>query len=219
MQQYIQKFQLANVLPDVLLHAMTLEAFEKGERIITQGEIPHAIYFLVEGRSKVYTTSKDGRSLILTFTTPFTVISDIEFIERRPYLNTVEAVTDGYYLKLPLTLVEQYGMQHLPFMTFMLKTLTRKFYDNANALHFNFLHSVDVRFASYLLAMTHEEPNVPIHDLKDVAQMIGTSYRHLNRIIGQLSDAGYIERAQRTIRILNREQLLHLAKYNIYEER
>lgn len=220
MERYIEQFQLTNVLSPALLEAMTLEAIPHHTRLIEQGAIPEYIYFLVEGRLKVFTTSQDGRSLILTFTTPFTVISDIEFLERKPYLNTVEAVTDCVLLKLPLAVVEQVGMTHLPFITFLLQTLTRKFYDNANALHFNFLHSVDVRFASYLLSMTaHSEPYVSIHDLKDVAQLIGTSYRHLNRVIHQLSEERLLERSQRTVRILDRARLLQLAKQNIYEER
>lgn len=220
MERYIQKFQLNDVLNEPLLQAMTLHHVPRAQRVIAQGAIPQYMYFLVEGRLKVFTTSQEGRSLILTFTTPFTVISDIEFLERKPYLNTVEALTDCVLLKLPLTAVEQHGMTHLPFITFLLQTLTRKFYDNANSLHFNFLHSVDVRFASYLLSMTaHNEPYVSIHDLKDVAQLIGTSYRHLNRIIHQLTEEGLLERAQRTIRILDRTRLLQLAKQNIYEER
>lgn len=220
MEHYIEQFQLTDVLCPALVEAMTIKRITRGTRLIEQGAIPENIYFLVEGRLKVFTTSQEGRSLILAFSTPFAVISDIEFLGRRPYLNTVEAVTDCVLLKLPLTAVEQAGMSHTPFITFLLQTLTRKFYANTNALHFNFLHSVDVRFASYLLSMTaHNEPYVSIHDLKDVAQLIGTSYRHLNRIIHQLSDDGLIERSQRTIRLLDRHRLLQLAKQNIYEER
>lgn len=219
MQRYIEAFSLQHVLTEEMLAHLVVTPFQKGDMIIKQGATPTAIYFLVEGRLKVYTTSHEGRLLIIAFSTPFSVISDIEFLEKRPFLNTVEAVTDGVLLKLPLTIVEQCGMQHLPFMTFMMTTLTRKFYDNANSFHFNLLHSVDVRFASYLLSVTHEENDIAIHDLKDVAQLIGTSYRHLNRIIEQLCKDGLIERAKKTIRIVNRPKLLQLAKYNIYEER
>lgn len=219
MQTYIEKFQLADVLPAALLQHMTMQTFKKGDVIITQGEMPTHLCFLVEGRLKIYAASETGKKLIIAFTHPFSMLGDIEFVQQKPYLNTVEAITDGKLLIIPLHYVQQYSVDHLPFITFLLNAITGKFYANAYAQSFNLLHSVDVRFASYLLSITTEDQYVSIHHIRDVADLIGTSYRHLNRIIAQLCDDGLIERSQRTIRILNREKLLHLAKQNIYEER
>lgn len=219
MKQYIEQYQLQNVLPQQLLALMSLKTFKKGDYVITQGEQPEYMYFLVEGRLKIFTASDEGKKLIIAFTQPFNVLGDIEFVQRKPYLNTVEAITDGKMLALPISIIHEQGLQHSPFTSYLLDTLTGKFYANAYSSHFNLLHSVDVRFASYLLSITEETDDVSIHDIRDVADLIGTSYRHLNRIIRQLCEEGLIERAQRTIRILNREQLYKLAKQNIYEER
>lgn len=219
MQHYIEQFQLDNVLPPELLDKLTFKTFKKGEYVIRQGEQPQYMYFLVEGRLKIFAESDEGRKLIIAFTQPFNVLGDIEFVQRKPYLNTVEAITDGTMLALPISIIHEQGLQHSPFTAYLLDEITGKFYANAYTSHFNLLHSVDVRFASYLLSMTTETDYVSIHHVRDVADLIGTSYRHLNRIIAQLAEQGLIERAQRTIRILNREQLLKLAKQNIYEER
>lgn len=219
MQHYIEQFQLQNVLPPDLLQLLTVKTFNKGEYVINQGEQPSYMYFLVEGRLKIFTQSDEGRKLIIAFTQPFNVLGDIEFVQRKPYLNTVEAITDGKFLALPIEIIHEQGLQHLPFTLYLLNEITGKYYANAYSSHFNMLHSVDVRFASYLLSITTETDYVSIHHIRDVADLIGTSYRHLNRIISQLVEQGLIERAQRTIRILNREQLLKLAKQNIYEER
>ena len=219
MHDYIEKFQLKNVLPAKLLEHIQYRAFEKGEQLFTQGEQPNTLSFLIEGRLKIFTSSTEGKKLIVAFTQPFSMLGDIEFVQKKPYLHTVEAITDGALLQISTEYVEQYGMKHMPFVQFLLDTITGKFYANAYAQTFNLLHSVDVRFASYLLSITTEDQYVSIHHIRDVADLIGTSYRHLNRIIAQLCEAGYIERSERTIRILNREQLLLLAKQNIYEER
>lgn len=219
MQTYIEQFQLNEVMHEPLLQNLTLSKYERGNIIIQQGEQPQYVYFLVEGRVKVFASSAEGKKLILAFNGPFSVIGDIEFVQQAPYLNTVEAMNDVTMLKLPLAIIHQYGMQHLPFMTFILETLTRKFYINANASRFNLMYGVEVRLASYLLSMTTEGEAVSIHHLRDAADLIGTSYRHLNRIIEQLSDAGYIVRKNRSINILDRARLYELAKHNIYEER
>lgn len=220
MQQYIEQFELQKVLPPQVLSQISLKKFVKGDHIFTQGEQPTHIHFLVEGRLKIFASSDEGRNLIIAFTQPFGVLGDIEFVQNRPYLHTGEAVTDGKLLIIPIDAVEEYGRGHFPFINFLLETITRKFYDNSYAQSFNMLHSVEVRFASYLLSSTTEHENyVSLRNIRDVADSIGTSYRHLNRIIGQLCEEGYVERAQRTIRIINRQQLYKLAKHNIYEER
>jgi CRP-like cAMP-binding protein len=219
MDEYIKRFELQRVLPDSVLPHIQVVTFQKGEEIFVQGEQPRTLSFLIEGRLKIFTSSSEGKKLIVAFTQPFSMVGDIELVQQKPYLHTVEAITDGKFLSIPVEIVTQYGMSHLPFVQFLLETITGKFYANAYAQTFNLLHSVDVRFASYLLSITTEEQYVSIHHIRDVADLIGTSYRHLNRIIAQLCEAGYIERSERTIRILNREQLLLLAKQNIYEER
>ena len=140
-------------------------------------------------------------------------------MQHSPYLNTVEAITEVKMLKIPLSVIQQEGMHHLPFVTFVLETITHKFYRHANASSFNLMYPVEVRLASYLLSMTTAEESVSIHHLRDAADLIGTSYRHLNRIIGQFCEEGMIERRNRVIHVLNREQLNIMAKHNIYEER
>ena len=171
------------------------------------------------GRLKFFAESDEGKSLIIAFSNPFAVIGDIEFMQKAPYLNCVEAMTDVVLLKIPLTIIHQHGMQHIPFVTFVLEILTRKFYLNGKTLHFNILNGAEVRVASYILSMTEVDETVSVRHLRDVADLIGTSYRHLNRVISQLVDDGIIERKNKVISVLDRERLYEIAKHNIYEER
>jgi uncharacterized protein (DUF488 family) len=53
--------------------------------------------------------------------------------------------------------------------------------------------------------------------LTDTANLIGTSYRHLNRVIRQFCSDGLVERSKGFILIKDREALKTLAGGNIYE--
>jgi CRP-like cAMP-binding protein len=53
--------------------------------------------------------------------------------------------------------------------------------------------------------------------IKDAANLIGTSYRHLNRVITQLCEDGLIERNRGSILVKDRNGLVKLAGDNIYE--
>jgi len=219
MQQYIEKYELSSVLNETLLNHILLSTYKKGEFIVREGEVPNFLYFLVEGRVKFYATSEEGKTLILGFRNPFAVFGDIEFMHKLPYTNTLEAVTDVVVLKLPLTIVHQEGMQYLPFTTFMLEILTRKFYVNNKTVSLNFLYGVDVRVASYLLSMTVSEESVAVSHLKEAAEFMGTTYRHVNRILKKLIEESIIERSNKIIRVIDRERLNEKAKNNVYEER
>ncbi len=102
LQHYIEKFQLNRVLPPEMLEHIVVSTFKKGEQIITQGEQPKDLSFLIEGRLKVFAASDEGKKLIIAFIEPFNMLGDIEFVQQKPYLNTVEAITDGKLLKVPL---------------------------------------------------------------------------------------------------------------------
>ena len=71
-----------------------------------------------------------------------------------------------------------------------------------------------MRFASYLTSIVCDEQNCALNrsELKDTADLIGTSSRHLNRIIKAFIEDGMIERTETDIIIKNREKLIAIAK-------
>lgn len=102
-------------------------------------------------------------------------------------------------------------------LTFLLKGITNKFYTKSNDLSFHLLYPVEVRLASYLLSVLTGDNSSSALRLTDAASLIGTSYRHINRVIQQFCEKGLIERRRGKITILDREGLLEIAERNIYE--
>ncbi|NEU34764.1 winged helix-turn-helix domain-containing protein, partial [bacterium LRH843] len=85
------------------------------------------------------------------------------------------------------------------------------------------MYPVEVRLASYLLSVSALKEHTLTDrldwlDLKDVANFIGTSYRHVNRIIKQFCMEGLIEKNKGVIVIKYRAGLQIMAKDNIYEQ-
>jgi CRP-like cAMP-binding protein len=90
-------------------------------------------------------------------------------------------------------------------------------------MSFNLMYPVEVRLASYLLSVTQDEDEtlfsgqLSTTSLTDTANLIGTSYRHLNRVIKQFCSDGLVERKKGFILIKDREALKSLSGGNIYE--
>ncbi|MGE6632265.1 Crp/Fnr family transcriptional regulator [Bacillus sp. NPDC077027] len=220
---YLRDFQLNDVFHGHILTHLSLWHCQQGEVICSKGDNRKYLYLLVKGKLKIFTTTKEGKTFILCFKNPLEAIGDIEYVQKTEMVNTVEAVTDVHMLRISHDALSAHASDDPAFLMFLLKGITNKFYIKSNDLSFHLLYPVEVRLASYLLSVFFDEKNVSYKmttntfRLTDAASLIGTSYRHINRVIQQFCDKGLIERKKGEIIIKDREGLMQIAEHNIYE--
>lgn len=223
LQAYLQKHQLDYIFTEPLKPLLSLLSYDPGEHICSKGDPSSTLYVLVKGKLKIYTTSAEGRTLIISFKTPLELIGDVEYIQGTEMLNTVEAVSPVHMIAVPYRWLNKYAKDHPPLLHFMLEIITQKFYRKSSFLSLNLMHPVDVRLASYLLSISYDESDpqftgqLDTINLVDTANFIGTSYRHLNRVIRKFCQEGLTERSSGAIIVKDREGLSALASRNIYE--
>lgn len=70
---YINKFKLNTVCNKLLLGAMELFSFINGEIIYSKGSKVSHVYFLVEGKLKIYILHDNGKSVLLRFNRPLSL--------------------------------------------------------------------------------------------------------------------------------------------------
>lgn len=222
-EHYLQAHQIQWVFNEQLLPHLSLYNFEQGELICTQGEAAQDLYVLVKGKVKISTTSVEGKTLILSFKTPLELIGDIEYVRGTDILNTVEAVSSVSMIGVHHRWLKKYGSDHAPLLQFLLEIITRKFYIKSNSMSFNLMYPLEVRLASYLLSVSFDESDTQFQGqlstagLIDAANLLSTSYRHLNRVIRQFCTEGLIERDKGVILVKDRAGLSTRANHNIYE--
>lgn len=220
---YLCEHHIETILPKSMHPHLSLYRFENGERICSQGEPAANLYVLVKGKIKIYTTSPEGKTLILSFKTPLELIGDIEYVRKMDFLNTVEAVSSVMMIGIHHRWLSKYGSNDAPFLKFLLEIITQKFAIKSNSMSFNLMYPVEVRLASYLLSVCFDESDnqvvgqLPATSLSDAANLIGTSYRHLNRVIQQLCAAGLIERINGSVTVKDKKKLSELANHNLYK--
>ncbi|WP_442603373.1 Crp/Fnr family transcriptional regulator [Paenibacillus sp. KN14-4R] len=220
---YLQTHQIESIFNEPLIPHLSLYCFEQGEFICSQGESSEMLYLLVQGKIKIHTTSAEGKTLILSFKTPLDAVGDIEYVQGIETINTVEAVSSVYMIGVHHRMLKKYVKDHSPFLEFLLEIISRKFYMKSKSMSFNLMYPVEVRLASYLLSVIFDDNEMlpsgrlNISHLTDIANLIGTSYRHLNRVIHKFYTDGLIERKKGFILIQDREGLMSLANHNIYE--
>ncbi|MCD9025244.1 Crp/Fnr family transcriptional regulator [Cohnella silvisoli] len=210
LNHYLHTHRLESIFNEPLLPYLSLYVFDQGELISSQGGLSEYLYVLVKGNIKVYNTSAEGRTLVISFKTPLEVIGEIEYIRGIDFINTVEAVSSVCMIGVHYRWLKKYGSDHSPLLQFLLEIITRKFFIKSNSLSFNLMYPVEVRLASYLLSVSQ----LSTSSLTDAANLIGTSYRHLNRVIHKFCIDGLIERNKEFIVVTDRERLIALAGHD-----
>ncbi|WP_172193657.1 Crp/Fnr family transcriptional regulator [Saccharibacillus qingshengii] len=223
LEAYLAQHGIEKVFHEPLRPYLSLYAFEPGEQLCGQGERADLLYVLVKGKIKIYTTSPEGKTLVISFKNPPEVIGDIEYLRDLDIINTVEAVSPAVVIGISGKMLKRYGEDHAPLLRFMLDIITKKFYIKSDFLSFNLMYPVEVRLASYLLSVCYDESDAGFQgrlatsELTDTANLIGTSYRHLNRVIRKLSEDGLVERSGGFLHVRDRLGLEALAGRNLYE--
>jgi CRP-like cAMP-binding protein len=136
-KSYLDSYKLESIFNQQILPHLSLYYFDQGELICSQGDPSEYLYLLVEGKVKIYTTSPEGKTLILSFKTPLELIGDIEYVRDIEIINTVEAVSPVCMIGIHHRWLRKYGKDYAPLLQFLLDIITRKFTIKSNSMSFN----------------------------------------------------------------------------------
>jgi CRP-like cAMP-binding protein len=209
----LNEFQLDKIFDLTKQIPFRLYQYNLGDIVLYEGMELQALLFLVEGKVKVTSSVATGKSLLLRFSKPFSIIGDIELIRDVTVQSQVEAVGECLFIGLPIEYIKKYERDNTKLLHILLEHLSYKLQTCTTASRVNLLASVENRFASYLLAtMTTNSSNEFGIELKtsnseEIANLLGTTHRHLNRVINSLTEKGVIERNKNFIHIVNWDML------------
>ncbi|PRO66246.1 Crp/Fnr family transcriptional regulator [Alkalicoccus urumqiensis] len=206
------------LFPDRVRPYVKETSFRQGSTILRQGEPAEELLVLIKGKIKIYTTSSEGMTVVLAFKTPVDLIGDVEYVQQIPLINTVEAVSDVTFLAVRHSILRELASEDPVLLQALLTSITQKFHTKSLAASVNQLYPVPVRLAAYLLSMLSAENDVlQASELPDTASLIGTTYRHINRVLKQFEQREMIGRNRKGIWIADREAVQKEAGEVTYE--
>lgn len=213
-QPYMSLFNLEQIFADAALLPIQLREYDSDEYVLTEGDKLEGLYFQVEGLTRVSSSVETGKSLLLRFCHPLSIFGDIELIQKVAVQSQVQAVQPSKFLFIDIQTVERNLMQDYRFLNELLKHLSYKLQTCTAASRINSLSSVEERFAIYLMSTRLPKefgkeistPNIP-----EIASVIGTTPRHLNRLIQKLSDLEILCKKRKGFVVLDWERVDELS--------
>lgn len=202
---------------------MELRRYEDGEAVCSVGDKLESMFILVQGKLKIHTLLPNGKSMLVRFARPMSVIGDVELLRQEPVKNEVQSVGDSLLLIASRKMLLGELEHNTELLRFLVGELSYKLYTLGQASALNLLYPVENRFASYLMSLIRDsggdkrKEEIRTESLTETADLLGTSYRHLNRVVRRLIDDGIIERKKGRLMVLDEAKLSQLANGNLYE--
>ncbi|WP_088042859.1 Crp/Fnr family transcriptional regulator [Bacillus sp. EAC] len=223
LNKFVSKYDLDQIFDKTVFSEMKLFQLDSGEILCRSGEILDRLFILVEGKFKISISLPNGKSLLLRFNNPLALIGDVEFINHSEVRSNVEAVNRSLVIGISNRILHETLSSNSAFLKFLLKNVSYKLYTFSNFSSINLLFPVENRFASYLVSTLLADDassfanEIKTSKLTEIAELLGTSYRHLNRVVNKFSSENIIERKNGSLHVKDVKKLKSLAKGSIYE--
>ncbi len=198
---------------DIAKHGK-LQEFSKGEVIFSAEEMMKKFFFVFTGRIKVSQINfLDGKEQILKILTKGDMYDAITLLDGKIHNNILLALDKVQVLVLPIEVIRKWITSNSRFNTYLFSYVSQQFRDIEElALDMSFYRTSERLIK--LISKNIDENDLNklhlIHDLshEDLASLIGTVRKVVNRHIQNLKDDGLIEINHKNIKIKDKQKLL-----------
>ncbi len=216
LNHYIDKHNMENIFDKDMLKYAQLHFYEKDEYILEAESELQYYYLLVDGKIKISYLFENGKSMFLKFYKEFNTIGDLELLKNIPIRCNIDAIEDTYLVAIPTDILRKKYLNNIKFLHHLVDSLSEKLYATINNSSYNFVYPLINRLSSYLVEhITDKDYIILSSSFIEIAQFLGTTYRHLNRTFKELETERIIKCENKTVYILDENRLRELSK-NLY---
>lgn len=216
-ESYYNELNMQKIFINNMQSNMKLLKFDKHEYLSREDEELEYLLFFIQGKAKVFKTLPNGRNLLLAFYNPFRVIGDIEIVKNQSATGTIQALSTCYCLAIPMEKARQELTKDRKFLKFTCESLAEKLAAVSMNSSINLLYPLENRLASYInesIVYGRNEEDLYIdfdENLVNIAELLGSSYRHLLRTFNTLCKKGVLIKENGIYKIINKTLLKELA--------
>ncbi|WP_040979470.1 Crp/Fnr family transcriptional regulator [Oceanobacillus jeddahense] len=203
-------------IPNKLEKEISIRTYQSREYILTAGEEIDGFYFLISGKYFVSTQEITGKELLLRYCQTPAIMGDIEMLEGCLIESNCIAAEPCTFVFIPKRLYEKELHYDAAFMQILLKELAYKLRTCTISSRVNALSPANVRLAAFLCTTASDSDSkasyISTNNIEETAALIGTTKRHVNRILKQWINQGIVEREENDIRILQWDKVEEISE-------
>lgn len=193
-------------------HAVVFE-FEPKEMVLNLGEDSEYLYFILQGRAKIYMVHENGKRSLLQFISTGDMIGELSLLEVEKQTKDIMAVDKLTCLVIPLPVAKSVLLKDNQFMNYLSTYLAKKLLNRVNHFTNGQNYELKYRLATYILKV--EVDGMYMEKQTETAEFLGVSYRHLFHTLKQFQQLGLLIKEGKNYRI-HKDELKKLEIKNFF---
>ncbi|MGV3464465.1 MAG: transcriptional regulator YeiL [Heyndrickxia sp.] len=209
-QLYMDKYSIAHLFSFPVEGFMEVREYQRDEWIIQEGTRPSFLFYVIEGKAKIYVTHQNGKVSLINFINAHDYIGEMELVNEVYYTKGIQALSKTVCFALPIHHCRTQLMEDAKFLRELTKFLSVKATLMATKYSQSLAFPLENRLADFILQLAddgiYKEKHVTVCDY------LGVSYRHLLHVLTQFCDKGYLQKEGRYYHIKQYHSLYKLAE-------
>lgn len=198
-----------NYFNEEIMKLIKIVSYSSGQIVVRQDEPLEYLFLLLEGKCSIKMDTENGKTVILNTLNSPSLIGEMELIQNITTMS-VTALSDCVMAALPYEKCKERLLNDVHFLRAVYYDLVSKERTEAIKMINSFAYSDKSRVASFILS----NQQMGKLDVKKsvISESLGISYRHIERIMSEFVDNGYLRKEKLTYWIIDEKSLFNLTK-------
>jgi CRP-like cAMP-binding protein len=190
-------YKIFKSCPYEILHYWEIKEYPAGTVFCNQGDIIDHFDIVVNGFVDVYFTNENGKRYNIATHKCGDIIGEIEFLEKKPFVCSVEAYTDLTVLEIKRDYFLKWIHEDRNISSYVIEVLSKRFHDYSLKVGNDLLYPLKVRICLYLLSrskhLSKTTANIEVKINKEkLSEELAVTRRSIHRILRELQDKNII---------------------------
>ncbi len=209
-QRYLEEHPIEPLIASPIHEFIEIHEYNRDEWIIKENRRPEYLFYVIEGKAKIYVTHQNGKVSLINFINKNEYIGEMELLNEVYYTKGIQTSTQTICVAIPFHSCRKMLLNDVLFLRELTKFLSVKATNMAAKYSQSLAFPLENRLADFILQTCDGEVYQEKH--VTVCDFLGVSYRHLLHVLAQFCEKGYLQKAGRCYRINQRTSLVELAE-------
>lgn len=207
---YLKNHSIAHLFSFPVEAFIEVHEYQRDEWIIQEGMRPDFLFYVMEGKAKIYVTHQNGKVSLINFINANDYIGEMELLNDVYYTKGIQASTKTICLAIPFHRYRPQLLDDAKFLRELTKFLSVKATQMAAKYSQSLAFPLENRLADFILQTAdkgiYKEKHVTVCDY------LGVSYRHLLHVLTQFCEKNYLQKEGRNYQIKQYHSICELAE-------
>lgn len=214
MKDYYNHFPLSDYFSFDICPYTSIMRFDSEENLLREGETPRFLYYLIDGRAKLFLSQSNGRISLINFLNAPCFIGEMELLDAQEAANGVTAITPCTCYAIQVSRCKDKILNDTKFLRYLCLYLSQKAIGNTYNYSKNQSYPLEVRLANFILLTSCNGMYREKHT--EVSGFLGVTYRHLLYVLADFVTRGYLKKTKSGYYIQDLNALRKIAESKYY---